>query len=79
MDFLETCRSKLGSKVDQYKQVVAENDVDGEVLADMTDEQLQRQALCVPCRICNIHKYNLTVFPPFQFGSLIADYRFMVY
>ena len=42
MDFLETCRSKLGSKVDQYKQVVAENDVDGEVLADMTDEQLQR-------------------------------------
>jgi DNA-directed RNA polymerase subunit N (RpoN/RPB10) len=42
MDFLETCRSKLGSKVDQYKQVVAENDVDGEVLSDMTDEQLQR-------------------------------------
>ena len=44
MDFLETCRSKLGSKVDQYKQMVAENDVDGEVLADMSDEQLQRQA-----------------------------------
>jgi hypothetical protein len=46
MDFLETCRSKLGGKVDQYKQVVAENDVDGEVLADMTDEQLQRCPAC---------------------------------
>lgn len=42
LDFLETCRMKLGAKVDQYKQIFAENDVDGEVLADMSDEQLLR-------------------------------------
>ncbi len=42
LDFLETCRAKIGSKVDNYKQIVVENDVDGEVLADMSDEQLQR-------------------------------------
>jgi hypothetical protein len=42
LDFLETCRMKLGTKVDQYKQIFAENDVDGEVLADMSDEQLLR-------------------------------------
>ena len=33
---------KVGAKVDQYKQIFVENDVDGEVLADMSDEQLQR-------------------------------------
>ena len=46
LDFLETCRVKLGSKVDQYKQIMVENDVDGEVFVDMTDELLQRSALC---------------------------------
>ncbi len=50
IDFLETCRAKIGSKVDNYKQIVVENDVDGEVLADMTDEQLQRcpLSMCIP-------------------------------
>ena len=42
LDFLETCRMKLGAKVDQYKQIFVENDVDGEVLADMSDDQLLR-------------------------------------
>ena len=45
LDFLETCRMKLGAKVDQYKQIFMENDVDGEVLADMSDEQLLRYTL----------------------------------
>eukprot|EP00292_Cryptomonas_paramecium_P008483 CAMPEP_0113711710 /NCGR_PEP_ID=MMETSP0038_2-20120614/30931_1 /TAXON_ID=2898 /ORGANISM="Cryptomonas paramecium" /LENGTH=287 /DNA_ID=CAMNT_0000638043 /DNA_START=155 /DNA_END=1015 /DNA_ORIENTATION=+ /assembly_acc=CAM_ASM_000170 len=42
IDFLETCRSKFGGKIEQYKQIFIENDVDGEVLADMSDDQLQR-------------------------------------
>eukprot|EP00291_Cryptomonas_curvata_P019788 CAMPEP_0172156156 /NCGR_PEP_ID=MMETSP1050-20130122/3032_1 /TAXON_ID=233186 /ORGANISM="Cryptomonas curvata, Strain CCAP979/52" /LENGTH=484 /DNA_ID=CAMNT_0012825149 /DNA_START=314 /DNA_END=1764 /DNA_ORIENTATION=- len=40
LDFLETCRSKFGSKVDSYRQMVIENDVDGEILMEMTDENL---------------------------------------
>jgi hypothetical protein len=53
IDFLDTCRAKIGSKVDNYKQIVVENDVDGEVLADMTDEQLQRCLISTftPCRV----------------------------
>jgi len=41
-DFLEICRPKLGSKVYDYQRIVAENDVDGEVLLDITDEEMSR-------------------------------------
>mmetsp|Transcript_34069 Transcript_34069/g.90050 ORF Transcript_34069/g.90050 Transcript_34069/m.90050 type:complete len:122 (-) Transcript_34069:11-376(-) len=40
LDFFETCRPKFGSKVDSYRQMVIENDVDGEILMEMSDENL---------------------------------------
>jgi hypothetical protein len=41
-DFLEMCRPKLGAKVDMYKQLMAEQDIDGEVLNDMGDDELNK-------------------------------------
>jgi hypothetical protein len=41
-DFLEMCRPKLGAKVDVYKQLMQDQDIDGEVLFDMGDDELNK-------------------------------------
>jgi len=40
-EFLGRCRTKLGNRVEEYQRVVAENDVDGEVLIEMNEDGLQ--------------------------------------
>lgn len=40
-EFLGRCRTKLGNKVEEYQRIVAENDVDGEVLQDINEDGLQ--------------------------------------
>eukprot|EP00286_Rhodomonas_abbreviata_P026118 CAMPEP_0181297504 /NCGR_PEP_ID=MMETSP1101-20121128/5275_1 /TAXON_ID=46948 /ORGANISM="Rhodomonas abbreviata, Strain Caron Lab Isolate" /LENGTH=1295 /DNA_ID=CAMNT_0023402445 /DNA_START=231 /DNA_END=4118 /DNA_ORIENTATION=+ len=42
IEFIESCRSKFGDRCDHYKSVIADNDVDGELLMDMTEDQLQK-------------------------------------
>lgn len=44
-EFLEMCRPKIGAKVDQYKQLMMDQDIDGEVLCDMGDDELVRSVL----------------------------------
>ena len=39
--FLEASRPKFGDKCDLYKRLVLENDIDGEVLVEMSDQHLQ--------------------------------------
>ena len=39
--FLEASRPKFGEKCDLYKRLVVENDIDGEVLVEMSDLHLQ--------------------------------------
>ena len=41
-EFLRQCADKLGSKVHEYQRLVAENDIDGEVLRDLEDDDLLR-------------------------------------
>uniref|UniRef100_A0A7S0ESI0 Protein kinase domain-containing protein n=1 Tax=Hanusia phi TaxID=3032 RepID=A0A7S0ESI0_9CRYP len=42
INFIESGRRKFGDRTDAYKQLIIENDVDGELLVDMTDDQLVR-------------------------------------
>ena len=41
-EFLGRCSNKLGYKTSEYQRIVAENDIDGEVLKDLDDDDLQR-------------------------------------
>lgn len=41
-EFLRCCSNKLGTRTVEYQRIVAENDIDGEVLKDLEDEDLQR-------------------------------------
>mmetsp|Transcript_46453 Transcript_46453/g.109131 ORF Transcript_46453/g.109131 Transcript_46453/m.109131 type:complete len:1208 (-) Transcript_46453:95-3718(-) len=40
VDFIESTRNKFGDRCDHYKAIVRENDIDGELLADMTEDGL---------------------------------------
>lgn len=41
-EFLGRCSNKLGYKTSEYQRIVGENDIDGEVLKDLDDDDLQR-------------------------------------
>jgi hypothetical protein len=42
VDFLGRCSQKLGVKTGEYQRLVQDNDIDGEVLRDLEDDDLQR-------------------------------------
>ena len=56
-DFLARCASKLGNRMQSYQQLVAENDIDGEVLEVLEDDDLKRLGIkslghrCVASRV----------------------------
>ena len=61
-DFLARCASKLGNKVLSYQQLVADNDIDGEVLEVLGDDDLKRLGIkslghrCVASRSVHARK-----------------------
>ncbi len=55
IDFLGRCGAKFGAKTSEYQRLVYENDVDGEVLSDLDDDNMLRLGIksfghrCVHC------------------------------